>query len=374
MKEITSMKETNITPNLYDTSIRLLFLALIIGWCLMILLPFTSIILWGYILGIAFMPLHGRLAKIMGGKAKLASFIIVLACLAIFIIPAWLFLDSLLDNAKELRTRFLAGSLTIPPPSDSVKYWPVIGEKIYGIWSLAATDLAQTIIKYKSELVGIGRVTAKSLFSVGGGILQLFVALIIAGVLLSIPGTGDSLRKVVRKLAEGRGDEFADIIKITVGNVVKGVLGVAFIQAFLIGIGFFLAQIPYPGIWTLVVFLLAVLQIPPLLVVAPVAVYLFSERSTGAAIGWTGYLLLAGFSDNILKPILLGKGAPVPMLVIFLGVIGGFMLSGFIGLFTGAIMMSIGYKLFVAWINTGPTSENGGELQNLAFPVPGTDE
>jgi len=361
MMEIKGMKETNTNPNIYDTSIRLLFLALIIGWCLMILLPFTSIILWGFILGIAFMPLHNRMATIMGGRPKLAAFIIVLACLAVFIVPAWLFLDSLLDNAKDLRTRFLSGSLTIPPPPASVKNWPVIGEKIYGIWSSASTDLEQTAIKYKSEVVGIGGKIAKGLLSVGGGILQLFVALIIAGVLLSIPGTSESTRKVARKLAERRGDEFADIIKITVGNVVKGVLGVAFIQAALVGIGFFLAGIPYPGIWTLLVFLLAVLQIPPLLVVLPVAVYLFSERSTGAAIGWTVYLLLGGFSDNILKPVLLGKGAPVPMLVIFLGVIGGFMLSGFVGLFTGAIIMSIGYKLFIAWINAGPTAENPPE-------------
>ena len=355
------MNEKYIEPNIYDTSIRLLFLALIIGWCLMILLPFTSIILWGFILGIAFMPLHSRMAKFLGGRPKLASFIIVLACLAVFIVPAWLLLDSLLDNAKELRTRFLAGSLTLPPPSDSVKNWPVIGGKIYEIWFSASNDLGQTIIKYKSELVGVGSKIAKGLLSVGGGILQLLLALIIAGILLAIQDTGESVRKVVRKLANQRGDEFGDIIKITVGNVVKGVLGVAFIQAILVGIGFFLAQVPYPGIWTLVVFLLAVLQIPPLLVVAPVAVYLFSERSTGTAILWTVYLMLGGFSDNILKPVLLGKGAPVPMLVIFLGVIGGFMLSGFIGLFTGAVVMSIGYKLFVAWINTDPAAENQGE-------------
>ena len=279
-----------------------------------------------------------------------------------------------MDNVKELRTRFLAGSLPIPPPSNSVKSWPVVGDKIHGIWSSASTDLEQTIIKYKSEIVGVGSKIAKGLLSVGGGILQLLVALIIAGVLLCIPGTSESVRKVARKLADPRGDEFADIIKITVGNVVKGVLGVAFIQAFLVGIGLFLAQVPYPGIWTLLVFLLAVLQIPPLLVVIPVAVYLFSERSTGAAVGWTVYLLLAGFSDNILKPILLGKGAPVPMLVIFLGVIGGFMLSGFIGLFTGAIIMSIGYKLFVSWINTGPTAENPGESNDLALPEHVADE
>ncbi|HSO73172.1 MAG TPA: AI-2E family transporter [Thermodesulfobacteriota bacterium] len=356
------MKETNTNPNIYDTSIRLVFLALIIGWCLMILLPFTSIILWSFILGIAFTPLHNKLAEIIGGRPKLASLVIVLACLAIFIFPAWLFLDSLIDNVKELKTSFQAGSLSIPPPpSESVKTWPVIGEKLYEIWYSASTDLGQTIIKYKSEVVGVGSKIAKGIISVGGGILQLLVALIIAGVLLAIQDTGESVRKVVRKLADKRGDEFADVIKITVGNVVKGVLGVAFIQATLVGIGFFLADIPYAGIWTLLVFLLAVLQIPPPLVVIPVAVYLFSEKSTATAILWTVYLMLGGLSDNILKPILLGKGAPVPMLVIFLGVIGGFMLSGFIGLFTGAVVMSIGYKIFTAWINTGPTAENSVE-------------
>ena len=348
--------------NIYDTSIRLLVLALIMGWCIMILLPFTSIILWGFILGIAFSPLHSKLVKMMGGKASLASLIIVLACLAIFIIPAWFFLDALIDNVKELRTGFLDGSLKLPPPpSDSVKTWPVIGEKLYEIWYATSTDLGGTVIKYKSELVGVGGKIAKGILSVGGGIFQLLVALIIGGVLLAIQDTGESVRKFVRKLAGDRGDEFADIIKMTVGNVVKGVLGVAFLQAILVGIGFFLAGIPYAGIWTLLVFLLAVLQIPAALVVIPVAVYLFSEKSTGAAIIWTVYLLLAGLSDNILKPILLGKGAPVPMLVIFLGVIGGFMLSGFIGLFTGAIVMSIGYKLFSAWINPSPTAENQGD-------------
>ena len=356
------MKETNTSPNIYDTSIRLLFLALIMGWCLMILVPFTSIMLWGFILGIAFSPLHSKLAKMMGGKASLSSLILVLACLAIFIIPGWFFLDALIDNVKELRTSFLDGSLKLPPPpSASVKTWPVIGEKLYEIWYLASTDLGAIAIKYKSELVGVGSKIAKGMLSVGGGIFQLLVALIIAGVLLAIQDTGEAVRKVVRKLAGERGDEFTDIIKMTVGNVVKGVLGVAFLQAILVGIGFFLAGIPYAGIWTLLVFLLAVLQIPAALVVIPVAVYLFSERSTGAAIMWTVFLLLGGLSDNILKPILLGKGAPVPMLVIFLGVIGGFMLSGFIGLFTGAIVMSIGYKLFIVWINTSPTAENQEE-------------
>ncbi|MGB5243758.1 MAG: AI-2E family transporter, partial [Lutimonas sp.] len=84
----------------------------------------------------------------------------------------------------------------------------------------------------------------------------------------------------------------------------------------------------------------------------PVIIYLFTVKETMPAVLWTVLLLIAGLSDNFLKPILLGKGAPVPMLVIFIGVVGGFLLSGFIGLFTGAIVLSIGYKLFLAWLNS----------------------
>ena len=185
----------------------------------------------------------------------------------------------------------------------------------------------------------------------------MMVSLVIAGILLTIGGAGEAIRKLFRKLAGERGDEFADITKKTVGNVVKGVLGVALIQATLIGFGLMMAGVPYAGVWTLIVFIFAVLQLPPTLIVIPIAVYLFSEIELLPAILWTVYLILGGISDNVLKPILLGKGAPVPMLVIFIGVVGGFMFSGFIGLFTGAIVMSIGYKLFTGWINTGDKVE-----------------
>ena len=134
--------------------------------------------------------------------------------------------------------------------------------------------------------------------------------------------------------------------------MVKGVIGVALILAFLHGILFALAGIPFPGVWTLLIFVLAVLQLPAIIVSLPVIIYMFSIKDTQAAVIWTVLFLVVGLSDNVLKPILLGKGAPVPMVVIFIGVVGGFILSGFIGLFTGAIVMSIGYKLFMEWINT----------------------
>jgi predicted PurR-regulated permease PerM len=141
-----------------------------------------------------------------------------------------------------------------------------------------------------------------------------------------------------------------------VGNVVKGIIGVALILALLNGICFLLAGVPYAGVWTTVVFVLGVLQVPLFFVTVPVIIYLFAMNSVLTAILWTALLLVVGLSDNILRPILLGKGAPVPMMVIFVGVIGGFIVSGFIGLFTGAIVMSLGYKLYLQWINSDSDS------------------
>jgi len=192
----------------------------------------------------------------------------------------------------------------------------------------------------------------KGILGAASGVIQILVSLIIAGILLVIGGAGESVRKFFRKLAGERGDEFADMTLKTVGSVVKGIIGVALILALLHGIILMLAGVPYAGIWTLLIFVLCVLQIPVVIVTLPIIIYIFSVQEVGSAILWTALLLVAGLSDNVLKPILLGKGAPVPMLVIFIGVIGGFILSGFIGLFTGAIVMSIGYKLFTGWLNT----------------------
>lgn len=345
------MENQITTKNFYDIMIRLAAITLIVAWSLMILFPFTNILLWSFILAIALMPLHHSLSSVLKGKPKLASTIIVLAGLIIILVPGWLFLDSIIVGIKDMKVNFDAGTLTIPPPTENVKTWPLIGNAVYDAWTSASISLEQTVMQYKEQLIGIGSAFIKGVMSTVSGGLQMIVSFIIAGVLLVIPGVGESMRKFIRRLVGQKGDEFTDIVVKTVGNVVKGVLGVAFIQALIIGIGFLLAGVPYAGLWTLIVLMLAILQIPPTLVVIPVIVYLFSILNTVPAILWGVYLFLGGMSDNILKPILLGKGAPVPMLVIFLGVIGGFMLSGFIGLFTGAIVVSIGYKMLVAWMN-----------------------
>jgi predicted PurR-regulated permease PerM len=350
------MEKTNI----YDTMIRIGFLAFIITWCVMILFPFIQILLWGVIFAITLNPLHRSLTKRLGGRGKIALLILVLACLAIIFIPGWFLLDASLGTFREMKESLDAGTLAIPAPAEQVRDWPVIGEKVYALWNSASTNMGLFIATHEDQVVAIGKTLVEGILNATSGLFQMFISLIIAGVLLVTGEAGNSSRKIFKRLAGEMGDELAASIEKTINSVVKGVLGVAFFQSLLIGIGFLLAGIPYAGVWTLLILFLTILQLPPTVMVVPAIIYLFSSTGTVPAVLWTIYLVMAAISDNVLKPLVLGKGAPVPMLVIFLGVIGGFMLSGFIGLFTGAIVMSLGYKLFLMWMNVGTKVQQDG--------------
>lgn len=357
------MKNQLEKNSVYDTTIRLFILLLIIGWCLMIMYPFVSIILWSLILALAIHPLHSKLSNTMGGSPKLSSLIIVVSIMVIIFLPTWLLIDSLMDQVKALKAGYDNGTLAIPPPSENVRAWPIIGNTLYETWMSASENLGQLLLKYRDQIFEVGSKVGMGILSAVGGVIQIMVALLIAMVMLAIGGTGEIIRKFFNKLAGEKGNEFADMTIKTVASVVKGVIGVALVLALLHGIIFMLAGIPYAGIWTLLAFVLAVLQIPLIFITLPIIIYLFAEKELMTAIIWAVLIFLAGLSDNVLKPILLGKGAPVPMLVIFIGVIGGFIFSGFIGLFTGAIVMSIGYKLFVGWIDSESIADQSNDNQ-----------
>jgi predicted PurR-regulated permease PerM len=188
----------------------------------------------------------------------------------------------------------------------------------------------------------------------GKSLIMFFISVIIAGVfLIKADASADFLRKVVHRLAGERSDEIIPVTGVTIKNVAKGILGVAFFQFVTAGTVFLLASVPLAGLWAFVVLVLAILQLPAAIVIVPVIIYLFSAKELLPAILWAVALLVIGLSDNVLKPLLMGKGSTVPMLVIFLGAIGGFIFSGLIGLFTGAIVLSIGYNLMVYWIGEG---------------------
>jgi len=209
------------------------------------------------------------------------------------------------------------------------------------------------VVKYSDQIKEYGAIILIAFASVSKGIVSFIISIIIAGVLLVYSdSSADVSQKIFRKLVGSNSDHFAEISVVTIRNVVKGILGVAFIQATMASLGFFIAGVPFAGLWTILCLILAIVQIGVGPIVIPVIIYMFSVSDTTTAVIlaiWLGITLLI---DNILKPILLGRNAPAPMLVIFLGSIGGFLYNGFIGLFLGAIILTIGYKLFMTWLET----------------------
>jgi predicted PurR-regulated permease PerM len=347
------MNQTAKFP-LFDIIIRIVVLFLLIVWCIGIILPFLEPVIWGAIIAIAMHPFFEAVKRWVGNRNMLAAVLVTLLMLIILLLPTALLIQSLVDGIQSLAAQFRNQTLLIPPPDPSVAGWPLIGKPISEIWLLASQSLESVITTYREPLSKLGLRIIGPLGGFGKSLILFLVSVIIAGVfLVKAEASAAFVRRLIHRLAGERSEEVIPVVGVTVKNVAKGILGVAFFQFLTAGTVFVLANVPLPGLWAFAVLVFAILQLPAAIVMLPVIIYLFSANEPLPAILWTIALLVIGLSDNVLKPLLMGKGSSVPMLVIFLGAIGGFIFSGLIGLFTGAIVLSVGYNLMVHWIEEG---------------------
>ena len=336
-----------------DIAIRIGVLALLIAWCFQILRPFITPVIWGTIIAVALYPFCRKLSNLLGNRIKVAAAIITLIILLIIILPCIQMVGSMVDGMTYLNGWIQSGEIKVPPPPENIDSWPVIGNLLKSRWQEASENLMTTLTRFAPQLKAISLKLVESALGTTMGLLQFALSIIIAGVLMAnAKGGGKLARELFVSLAGRRGDDFADISTITIRNVVKGILGVALIQGLLAGMGFMIAGVPGAGVWAFLCIFLAIIQIGIAPVVIPVIIYMFYNADTLTAALLMVWLILVMLSDNFLKPVLLGRGAPVPMLVIFLGSIGGFISMGFIGLFIGAVVLSLGFKLFQAWLES----------------------
>ena len=335
-----------------DLIIRLVVLFLLLAWCFDILKPFLLIIIWGAVIAIAAFPLYKSLVKIVGKRKKIAAFILVVLLLSVLIVPSVLVTKSFYDGISHLRETYKEGQPLIPPPGPNTANWPALAKPILTIWNNASGNFQATILKYSNQFEVAGKWVLSLLAGIGKGVIQFIVSIIVAGIMLVyFESLATFSKKLFQKLAGKNGEYFANVTAVTIRNVFKGVMVVAFVQSAMAGIGFFTAGVPFAGLWSVACLVFAITQIGIWPVVIPVVVYMFSVTDTVTATLLAVWLGLATISDNILKPILLGRNAPAPMLVILLGSIGGFIYNGFLGLFLGAVVLTIGYKIIIDWIN-----------------------
>jgi len=343
-----------------EATIHIGLVVLLLYWCFKIGQPFIEIIVWGIIISVAIHPSFDRLKSALGAGGRLTATLITLLALIILLVPTYMLSESLFDTAQELSVQLDDGTIGVPPPSESVRSWPVIGEPLYKFWSLASNNLGAALGKVAPQLKKFGVPLLSAAAGAGVGILKFVVSIIIAGVLLAnAAGGGRVARAFATRLTGEQGIKAVELAGATVRSVALGILGVALIQTLLAGIGFLAVGVPGAGLWALLVLILAVVQLPTILILGPIIVYVFSTSSTVIAVVFAIWSVLVGISDAFLKPLLMGRGVDVPMLVIFIGAIGGFMTSGIIGLFVGAIIFALGYKLFLLWLNldTQPEKE-----------------
>ena len=344
---------------LVDIIIRLGVLLFLVGWCFTILSPFVLILIWAGVIAIALYPLYIFFLKMFRQRKGWASVVLTILMLSILIIPSWLVTQSLYEEISNLRDLNKQGHLVIPPPGENTANWPSVAKPILDLWKLASEDLQEAMMKYSDQLKAAVAWLLSAVAGVGAGVLQFVASIIIAGVLLAYStSVGNAATKIFIKLVGKNGENFANTTVITVRSVVKGILGVAVIQASMAGLGFFIAGVPYAGVWTVACLFFAVIQVGAGPVAIPVMIYMFSATDTLTAVLLAIWLVITLISDNILKPLLLGRGAPAPMLVVFLGAIGGFIASGILGLFLGAVILTLGYKLFMVWLESPQTEDS----------------
>ena len=345
-----------------DLAIRLVVLGLVAAWCFQILRPFVEVGLWAIILAVALYPAFVWLAGRLGDRPQLTAVLFVVVLLALVFGPVSLLATTLVTNLGEVAAQLADGTLEIPLPPPTVSGWPLIGPYIYDAWILAATNLSGLARLLAPHLEPVGKVALNLAAGATLAFIQVVVATVLAGVLLVVaePLTAHA-RSFARRLVPDRGDAFVSLISATTRGVARGVVGVAVLQALLAGIGFLAAGIPFAGLLTFLVLVLAILQVGPTVVLVGAVVYAWWQLDPLTALLFTAWMVPVNLFDNVLRPILIAQGLAVPIAVILVGVVGGTLAHGLVGLFIGPVVLAIGYELLIAWIADDPgVPEAGG--------------
>lgn len=342
---------SSLTAQAIEVAIRVGIVLLLAFWALKIISPFLGPVVWGIILAVAFYPLFLKISARFGGKKKLVGTLFILISVSVLIVPSVMLIDSSIDGVHKVSESWKKGELHVPPPTDKVKEWPVIGKKAHAIWTDFSENFKESAKKFAPQIKELGSSLIDSITGIGGTVIAFTISLILAGVfMISGESCGKFMQTLSKRLVGPRGEELVKLMAGTIRGVALGVVGTACIQGLAAAIGMALVGVPMPAVWAFLVVMIAIMQLPPIIVLGPVAAYVFSVNDGMPATLFLIWALVINFSDGVLKPMLMGRGVDAPMLVILIGAIGGMISFGIMGLFIGAVVVTLIYRLFMAWL------------------------
>ncbi|WP_413791136.1 MULTISPECIES: AI-2E family transporter [unclassified Pseudomonas] len=343
--------------SMLDVLIRAGLLAVMVFFCYRIFSPFLDLMLWAVILAITLYPVQIKLKNKLGLSDGYTATLLVLITLGILAIPTLLLGNSLVTSIQGVMTDIKADNLQVPLPPDAVANWPLVGKPLQQLWMRAATDLPALVQSYIPQIKHFSLSLLSKVAGFGLAFLIFVGSLIVAGFFMAYGerGHASAIQIVSRICGTTKGPKITQLCTSTIRAVALGVIGIAFIQMLLVGLGFVFMGVPGAGLLALAVLLIGIMQLPATLITIPVIIFVFStEGASTTTIIFAVYVFVAGLVDNVLKPLLLGRGVNVPMPVILIGALGGMVTGGVIGLFVGPVVLAVGYQLFWQWVAARP--------------------
>ncbi len=336
------------------TFLAILFIGALIGTSIWILKPFLGAAIWAVTIVTATWPLMAAIQRRLWKRRSLAVLVMTIVLLCVLVIPFWLAIGTIVSNADRIAgwVKSLA-YFELPPPPEWLGRIPVLGGDIVMAWENSALAGINDFVK-KLAPYG-GNVIRWFISEVGGfGVLLLQFLLTVAfSALLYATGeqTASRIMQFGRRLAGPRGEHSVLLAGQAVRGVALGVVVTALAQSILAGIGLAIAQIPFAAVLTAVAFMLAIAQVGPMPVLIPAVIWLYATSSPGWGTFLLVWTLVVGTMDNFLRPVLIRKGADLPLLLIFTGVVGGLVAFGLIGIFVGPVVLAVAHTLLSAWID-----------------------
>jgi predicted PurR-regulated permease PerM len=350
--------ERRLARRLLDVLIRATFLLAMGVLCYRVLAPFLPLAIWAVIFAVTLYPLHLRIAAHLGGRSGLAATLLVLFGIVVLVLPITILMSSLGDSVRTLIEAVQQNTLQIPAPPDTIAAWPFIGDKLHAAWGQAHDNLPALVQSMQPKIGDLARTALGFVASIVGGLLALLGALVLAGIFMAFGEYGARACVSVfgRIAGEARGDSLAHLSTATIRAVAQGVVGVALIQAILVGVALLIAGVPWAGALAAIVLVLGIAQIPAVIVTLPAIAWIWSRGGGGTAeaLIYTVLLLVCGMADNVLKPLMLGRGVDAPMPVILVGALGGMATDGIIGMFVGATLLALTWQIVTGWVDENP--------------------
>ena len=351
------------TQDIPRTMFAVLFIAGLIGASLWILRPFLPALIWAIMIVVASWPALLRVQRWLWGRRWLAVGVMTCILLLVLLIPLSLAIGTIVSNASVITG--WAGALNtieLPQPPGWLQTLPLVGKKTAQVWgdltALGQEGLAKKLAPYAGTVVGwfVARIGGFGMMAI-----QFLLTVVISSILFATGETAaDGVRHFGRRLAGMHGENAVILAGQAIRGVALGVVATAFIQAILGGIGLAIAGVPFAAILTAIMFMLGVAQVGSGLVMLAGIIWLFWTGSTGAGLALIVWSILIGpVLRNILRPLLIKKGADLPLLLILAGVLGGLVAFGLVGIFIGPMVLAVSYRLLEAWV-----------CEELAEPAP----